>query len=735
MRYHRNKLFSCSCLAFGLATFGNSASAQTAASEGGAEQQSSIGIPEIIVTAQKRSENLQEVPIAITAVTSAALDQAGVQNTVQLQAVTPSLNITTSGGNATVLPRLRGVGSQTNGPGIENSVATYVDGVYIASASASLFTLSGVDHIEVLKGPQGTLFGRNATGGLINIITKNPENTLSGNADISYGNYQTFTGRAYFGGPISENVRANLSVQFITQGKGYGKNLATGDDNYRTYYDFAARSKWIFDLGDTTNLTVSGDYAKSKSAASYTPLNNTIIPPVFVPPTFSFKPYDAISDLPNKIWTEGGGGSLRLDQEIGNLTLVSITAYRKHRFNTFIDFDGGPLPVISVGPYGEKARQFTQEVQLLSPSTGPFKWILGGYYFDGSSRYIPNAIFFGSVFSFLPSSIDHAGQKTKSFAGFAQGDLELGEKTTVTAGVRYTKEDRDLFGTLDVISGGTTTTTDFTGLPSSSVSFNKVTFRLAVSHKFTDDILGYVSFNRGFKSGGYNANQPFSAPFRPEVLDAYEAGLKTDLIPGNLRLNLAGFYYDYSNIQVSRFVNGSAVILNGAKAKVYGGEAELEAVPTAGLRINAGLSWTHSEFTNFPNADIIVGCVTAPMGVPCSGSVKGNKLPYAPSLTGNLSVDYTLPLNDGSEIMANGNVYYNNGYTADPAATFRQDAYSVVNLALGWKSANKHLNASLWVRNLNDSRVINTIPFAAGIVAAAQWNPPRTYGATIGFEF
>jgi len=225
-------------------------------------------LTEIIVTAEKRAENLQTVPIAITAISGDALQASGVRSTVELGLVTPGLTVITAAGF--ILPHIRGVGTTAYGPGLENSVATYLDGVYFTSGLASLISLNNVSQVEVLKGPQGTLFGRNATGGLIQITTKDPQFTFAGQADIGYGNYQTSVGDLYLTGPVSSTLAADVAVRASTQQQGYGRNIFNGESVYKTDRDFAVRSKWKWIPSDSTTAVLSVDYEETAGSSNST---------------------------------------------------------------------------------------------------------------------------------------------------------------------------------------------------------------------------------------------------------------------------------------------------------------------------------------------------------------------------------------------------------------------------------------------------------------------------------
>jgi outer membrane receptor protein involved in Fe transport len=692
-------------------------------------------IGDIVVTAQRRSERLQDVPIAISAVTSTTLGNAGVNSTLQLEAAVPSLNVATGSGGLAVLPRIRGVGAQIEGPGIENSVATYIDGVYIAAPEASQLSLANIDRVEVLKGPQGTLFGRNATGGLINVITKDPTAELSGHANLTYGDYNTLEAVGYLAGPISDHIRADIGVQFSRQGDGYGTNFYNGAQNYKVYHDINVRSKWIFEPGVGTKLTLVGDYANLKKNIFYSPYGANILPQSFRAAPFTGSIYDTDVDYAPPSTSKSGGVSLRVDQGLGDLNFMSLTAYRANSSSYPTDYDASTNNFLNINPFAQKGWQFSQELQLQSPGNAKFHWIIGAYYFDAKAQWDPFSIVGSGPLAFLGTIQNETEQKTQSYAGFAQADVKLGDHTTLTGGLRYTIEDRSYGGILTTFdaAGAQTSLTDFDGFPGSKLTSKKLTFRAAINHRFDDRLMIYASFNRGFRSGGFNLSAPGTPAFEPEGLDAYEVGFKADPIPGRLRLNVAGFYYNYTNIQVQKYVGATAIVVNGSGARIYGGEADLVATLAHNLKFTSGLSYTHDRFTAFPDAPFYVGC---PVGaeLPCSASAKGFPLPSVPTFTATAALDYTIPLGDGSRLLANTNIYHNSGYTSDPGATFRQPAYDYINASLTWHSAGDKFSLGAWGRNLTDKAVfVQAAPASYG--GFAQALPPRTYGVTAGINF
>jgi iron complex outermembrane recepter protein len=701
------------------------------------------GLEEIVVTAQKRSENLQDVPVAITAVSAARLAAANITSAADIGAVTPSLSLTQTAG--TLQPHIRGVGTSSSGPGVENPVAMYLDGVYIASGSSSLLTLNNIERVEMLKGPQGTLFGRNATGGLIHVITKDPAHDPAASIDIGYANYKTITASGYMTSGLGENVAADLAVRYEHQGDGWGTNLFNGRDVNRTDHDVTIRSKLLFEPGDATKVRLAVDYSDRKGydAQHWIPgypitFNN----PFFGGPYNQGGPYDINKNVDEDSRLRSGGASLQINQDLGSVALQSITAYRKAKYAFDLDLDLTPVALIRCCGI-VRAEQLSQEFQLSSTGGGPFKWVAGVYLFAAKDQYDPLDIVLNGPVSPVPGVPfdihDENAVKTRSAAAYGQASYELSEGTTLTLGGRYTYEDKRLSGTESILVGGTVTASfplppAGSGIPA-KIDFKRFNYRVAVDHKFSRDILGYVSYNTGFKSGGYNLSASANPPYKPENIKAAEVGLKTELFDRRLRFNIAAFHYKYSNIQVSNFTGGTILIGNGARAKIYGLDFDADLALGNGLSVNGGLGYVHDRFSSYPDAPYYSGfggCAAAP-GNFCSQSAKGNKLGQTPTLSYNIGANYKTAFAAGS---LNLNVLYS--YTSrwyGSADNFAfQPSLGLLNASVQWTDPSDRFSARLWGKNLTDK------VYATGILEAnhgvlRQIGAPRTYGVTLGAKF
>jgi iron complex outermembrane receptor protein len=687
-------------------------------------------LEEIVVTAQRRLENLQDVPITVTAMPAAALAAVGITNTADLVNVVPGMLVQTSAGYS--LPHLRGVGITAIGAGIENSVALYVDGVYRGVSSSDAVSLNNIAQVEVEKGPQGTLFGRNATGGLIQVTTLDPTPYFSASAHAGYGNYHTVQSDAYVSGG-TDFIAGDLAVQLTHQGEGYGTNLATGQDINRMDMNLSVRSKWILHPVDGTKLTLILDNAETDNSLSAL-RNYQNYPNIYYPggmPIPNLPTLDVDDNAQPLRRMHEQGASLQLDQDIDSVKLVNTVAYRRDVYTYDVDFDLGPMPY-SLNDTRQQDNQLTEELRLLSNNSSSLTWMTGLFYYGAHNGFQPQNIYFSGTAVNPAKPITHVlnetVQTTNSLALFGQATQKLTETTELTVGLRYTGEKRALLGTDTGFLNGVVPVS----LANVNTNFrtNTPTWRLALDHHFTDDVNGYVSYNRGFKSGGYNVPAPALPAYSPEKLDAYEAGLKTQFLERRLTLNGAFFYYNYQNIQVSRFVNGSPEVYNGGKAKLYGLDLDATVRVTQGLTVSAGLELEHDRFTDFPNADFFLSCAH-PYPTVCSLSANGKQLPQTPAASGTINVDYRVSISN-SELHFNVNEAANSGYYYQPNNEIKQSAYGLLNGSIGWTYS--HYSVTLWGKNLTDviyATAVNPAPTAISAAYAA----PRTYGVTLGAKF
>ncbi|MEJ2458943.1 MAG: TonB-dependent receptor [Novosphingobium sp.] len=594
-------------------------------------------LEEIIVTAQRTSQRLQDVPIAVTAVTSSSLQARGITTSENLTNAVPGLQINRYG--STVTPYLRGVGALAGSPNQVNSVATYIDGIYIATPNGGLTSFNNIDRIEVLKGPQGTLFGRNATGGVIQIITKTPQHTPAMDFQVGYGNYQTVSSSAYVTGGLTNTIAADFAVQYRNQGNGFGHDLFNGKD---TYYgrEYGARSKILWEPSPATSVTISADYNNLVDhSANYVYDPNGVVP--LNPGQVFGGRYDTDTNFPSKIQSKTWGGSLTIKQDLGFAELVSLSARRIMKGLFRFDRDSTPLRVLDFDtPLLNKT--WSQEVQLISKDNGPLNWTLGAFYYNMEGGYVP-ARLYGIAASPDPvnapdpnaSLFIRGVQRNKSVSVYAQATYELLPELKATGGIRYTSEKIRI--NYDVSSYGV-----YAYSTKNRTSFQKPTWRMALDYEFANGIHTYASYNRGIKSGGFEVLSPGtpnnpSPSYKPEILDAYEFGFKSELFDRRLRLNLAAFYYDYKDIQVSSNPGTYILTTNAASATIKGIDGDFEAAVTDNFRLSGGFAVLRGKFGHFPDASVF-----DQFGTPVVlKDAKGKQTGRTPRFTANLLATYS----------------------------------------------------------------------------------------------
>jgi len=694
------------------------------------------GLEEIIVTAQKREQSLQDVPISVTAVSSDRMENAQVTDSYDLNLVVPNLNMMQALGYVKAF--VRGVGASANGPGIESPIATYVDGVYYASAPGSLMSFLDVERVEVLKGPQGTLFGRNATGGLIHVISKSPSQEGEVSAQVSVGNYETLTANLYATGGLTENSAASIAIQHKDVGEGYGRNVFTGEDTY-VYDETTVRGKLSVDLADATTLDLSADYYEREGDFAYRPILG--VDPLFLDSAdgYSSSPWDTNANASNDVIAETWGASAKLQHDFGWARLMSLTAYRDTEHNYFADVDATPVPVLSFeGGRNGFDEQLSQEFQLLSSEDSSVQWVAGIYYMDAESSFAPANVYFEpeGPFSFIPSNQINGTNTIDSLAIFGETTFAVTDSTSITAGLRYTDESNEINAT-KVLYSSVSEAQIAQIVADQELEFEETTWRLVVDQKITDEAMLFVSYNRGFKSGGFNLGFPEDAPYDSEILDAIEVGLKSEF-GGRLRLNVSAFYYDYDQPQIS-YVQGGALGVRGVdgSAEIRGLDADVEFVASDNLVLFANIGVLDHEYDEFNNGTGYTFNTEAggfsQITDPAAQDFKGNKLPQVPDLTATLGADYSVSTDMG-EFGFTVNLTHNDGFFTEADNLLSQDSYQLLNANLRWVSSDGHYNVMLWGKNLLDEEIAYQ-RIGGGFNGLEVYRPPMTYGITFGVDF
>lgn len=716
-------------------------------------------LEEIVVTAERRETSLQNTAITISAFNGETLAKTGISDSIAIQQLVPGLVINKNFSAA--VPFLRGVGSISSGTGAEMSVATYLDGFYIPNPASGLFALNNVERVEVLKGPQGTLFGRNASGGVIQVVTRDPSHEASVDASASYANYDTSELNFYGTTGLTDSLAVSLAGNQSKQGEGWGRNLYTGKDAFMTdQTGLQAKLKWTPAASTTATLSAFYNDLDSDVGANF-----GIFPGQLGLDGTPFLGRYTVSHYDTFTRSEQWMVGLRIDHDLGWANLASLTGYH-HLRSAFLFAQNGIVGQPAAGRGATniyataRTHTLTQELQLLSKADAPFEWIVGAFYLDDVTAATQGL--FGTCVdaTCAPTPVPLLTKPTQdadSIAGFGQATFDLFEATHLTLGLRYTRDRKSLSGTVVPFPGqpntpATVPTTtvaypgapfagDPDGIPTHS-SWPKGTWRITLDHDFSDAVMGYVSYNRGFKSGVYNIASFGNIPARPEVLDAYEAGVKSELLGRTLRLNAAVFYYDFKDIQLRTSAPpapvGQTILYNAAQSRIKGVDVDLEFAPVSGLTLSGGVELLDAEYTEFPG-----GACIAPR--PVTGAVLGGTvttvcdrsgatLIRAPKVSAILGVDYTLPTSVGSFSAAVKDTY-TGSFFWDPSNRLEQDAYHYLNVSLTWTAPRANWDVQLFARNLLDEFYYTSAFEGGGGNDTYSPGDPRTYGIKVGMHY
>jgi iron complex outermembrane receptor protein len=717
----------------------------------------SRGIEEVVVTAQKRAQKSQSVPIVISSFNAKSLAQSGVSNVLELNQFVAGLNIGV-GGSSAVTPFLRGVGNDVTTVGNEASTAIYIDDVYIPRLLASFLNLTDVSRIDVLKGPQGTLFGRNSSGGLIDIITKTPSLTeYQAEGSVAYSNYNTTTETLYVSVPLTDRIAADLSVYHSFQGDGWGKNLTTG--NPQGYDDpTIIRSKWLYNVTDKLKITAAFDYSYDKNNIGET--GNLVAGTTVNFPTFYTQPpynlpvqkfpsvgfYDTNLGRDNESSELEYGGYVRLDYDMNVAKLSAIGSFREQRENSYIDGDFVPLPTLVFDLQG-KTQTETGELQIASEKDSSFDWVGGLYYANEYAGILPTQVrgpalaeqelggAFGPVLPPTSSLNLYGGQRILDYAEYGQATFHAPDRINITLGARYT---------IDKVEGRGTTNLNIPGVINANLAtaadtktFYKATWKAAIDHHFTDDVMAYASVSRGFKSGTFNTLPLSIPPARPEVIDAYEVGAKSTLLDHTLQINGALFDYQITDPQVETIVNHQVFISNAGAAQVRGVDLDAQYAVSSNLLTHVSAEYLDAKYTAFSNAPFYFPVNTPPYGntAPVAGSANGNSLVNAPPLVINGGFNYALQQPFGS-FNLNANAAYNSGFHWNPDNIIRQKSYEVVDAALTFTpTAVPSLSVQLYGKNITGAEYATSLLEFAGTGYFYSPAAPAQYGVQLTYKF
>ena len=691
-------------------------------------------IETVVVTAEKRPENIQAVPAAVSVISAQELGRNDISGVDELQQLAPSLTFTDSPNSRGDGFNIRGIGTQNFSDGVEPSVSTVVDGVVLGRQAMSVFDLMGIQRIEVLRGPQGTLFGKNASAGVINIVTKQPSDHNYADAQVSYGSLNEVKLAGDANVVLTHNLYALITGYSITR-DGTGVNIHNGqqinNDN-----QWALRGRMLYRPNSYTKLLLTADYAKINNNCCIatpliaSPLYAAVIAPLKAGPSQQNANFNSPTFLKQSSW----GVSLEADIDLGFASLTSISAYRGfHDYDNNDDGDLSPLSLLSVNNAVQNQHQFTQEVRIASPNSARLRYTLGAFLFDqkvGSTTQQSGS--FGTPYllgSNVARSID-----TTNYAFFGQASYKLVTHLRLIGGFRWTHDDMNALFERSKTPGAVA------GFPGQALlsltpikaSDNYLTYKGGLQYHLTKTKMVYFTAASGFKGAAINLLNNLTAVqitsgqavLKPETSTDYEIGYKSQFWHQRAIVNLTGFWTDYSNFQAQSYDPSTAsfILANAGALRTRGVEAELEVQPIDGMTVSSNASYTQATFQNYfsscyPGQTAAQGCA----GIPPRENLAGATLANAPKFTFNVSANYDFEI---PHIQKTGFVQVNYYHTSQIQFSNNQDphtiqpGYGIVDASVGVQTENGSYTASLFVKNLLDQRYATTI-FANSFLAGS----------------
>jgi iron complex outermembrane receptor protein len=700
----------------------------------------------IIVTAQRRAEAQVDVPISITNLTSDALETASVQQLADIGKVTPALRFDFAGGF--FQPTIRGIGTAVTTSGGGGNVGIYIDGFYSPNPLAADFDLISVDSIQVLKGPQGTLFGRNTTGGAILVSTREPStkaNAFEGR--VSYGRYNEARAEAFANYVLSDRLALSAEGQY-RRGDGWQHDISSGR-RVGKYENWSVRFGLKAELSD--NVDVLLRYKHGQTDDPSTMLAATLDTADFglgapfggVPGTYTTAKNRIATGSVGEIFRSNSDvvqGTIRADLGFANLT--SYSQYRSENSLMSQDLDYSGLDLFQLG-LPNLNETWSQELLLTSKAGPSLQWTAGLFYFRNTDHYITYSNNAGNR---ADQRFRLGGSSTtvESYAGFLDATYELTPRLFLTAGARYSIDK-----IVDAYWNEQITTTV---MPVPDISNNKLTPRVVLRYKPTDQTSVYASFTKGYKAAVSDVGGSCQIPdtnytcndVKPEDINAYELGFKFER--RGLSFEGAAFYYDYKNLQVSIYRTGTAEIINAATSEIYGLEGSAHYQVTPAFQLSAGAAWVHARYKTFNDAPVYVRCAQLDPATAAACAAGGVTFIVAPTtltdvtmqrtpaFTGFVGSRYEAEL-AGGELALSGNLFYSSSFFFGPSGVqFKQGRYATLALRAQWSAPEDKFYVALFGDNVTNSRYLTQAQYSSfGI--GANWNKPATYGIEAGVKF
>ena len=736
----------------------------------------SVGLEEITVTATRRSEKLQDVATSATVFSSAELTELHVLEPRDIAEQTPGL-LTKYGPNglATVGFYMRGVGINDFTGTVDPSVGVYVDEVFQPTPDMLNFAVYDMERVEVLRGPQGTLYGRNSTAGAVNFLTARPTKDPEGFVRVGYGSYKTGTLTGAVSGPLTDTLLGRLSVNLINSdsNSSYAYNRETGN-KLGKIDSLALRGQLLWMPTDNFKLRLMYNYGDSTSeqpllmhVGTRTVGNVGTICPAVIAGHIDEKtctdfvgyqdldnnPYHGAAGLDPTLKLNSNDLTLTAEWDFGGATLTAITGYADFSKRQSQDIDATPFVVADNRTWND-VENFSQEIRVTSDDSVRFPWIIGMNYAKTDVDWF-QTIDLSAIA--IPTS-NGATQSTESWAVFGQVTFPIAEKWELIGGLRYTDETRDWTGATFVGTFKNLKEAYASGAPRlsqlplpatdpnaggpldfpTSVSKNKLDFQAVVKYKPTEDAMLYASVSEAFRSGGYSSAVIFSQsalePYEAEVLTAYEIGAKLSLADNRVRLNGAAFFYDFQGLQANfvRATEASARLQNAGDAEIQGLEVSLDWLPTAALSISAGISLLDSEIVK---TDVVL----PPLDGGPEATIKGNEIPNAPQFTFNGRARYTVPVGETLETSLQLDCNYVDSHYLEPnnREYLAEDGYFIANARVSLRSQDSPWQVAAWVRNLTDEEYRSSAQDLALALGFSEivMGMPRTWGVEFEYRF
>lgn len=689
----------------------------------------------IVVTANRREQNAQDVPISISVLGKEALATAGVSNATQLQVTSPGVYISNVVGAPVIF--IRGMG--TANLVAEGAVGLYLDGVYLPYSGAIDNTFMDIERVEVLKGPQGTLYGRNTTAGAINFISRDPSEKETFEGSVTLGNWGTQQAQAYVAtgpGPLAVSVAAQY-----TGHDPYLKNLVPDRPDYNDRKEWGVRTRVKAELSDAWTANLSADFVSADDHGQIGFVST-------YPRNYAANPavggnFTLLSEDPRHTYADfksdgheltNYGGSLNIRGDIGFADFVSISGYRYVSQRTMPDSDSSDIPLSNFNNV-TKFKNWSQEFQLVSLPSSPVEWIAGLYYFKLQTSLGPTGAFnpgnTGGPNINDANLIVYGKAGTRSFAAYGQVTVPITDSLKLTGGLRYSNERPRLYEQWVALPGVGPILSDVPGHKKD----DSIDPKIGVQYEFGDSML-YGNYTKGFRSGSYNVGSPGSpGPVGPEKVDAFEVGGKHTLTRG-VYFNWATWYYKYKDLQVSRVLQEGGSLFtnqNAASAESKGVEASLAINAIDNLSLNFGASYTDANYKAFTGAAALVPIPDGYGLQRVERDVSGKTLPRAPKFTVSAQASYKVPIGDGN-LEFTGNFYYTSKYYIDVPSDTSQKGYELVNASATYHLPGDHWSIGAFVTNLTNTVYVagpNANAFGYGAIPS----DPRIIGGKISFKY